>query len=270
MTLALIGCGKMGGALLRGWLAQEGQERITVLEPGLLPDFVDHPRVTHVQTIDDFLKAAPPEGLVLAVKPQVMAGVCESLRPAVGPETLVISIAAGRTIESFHRIFGAAQPVIRAMPNTPAAIGKGMSVAVASASVTQAQKARAEALLRVTGRLEWVEDEGLMDAVTAVSGSGPAYVFALIEALAQGGVQAGLHPDLAMTLARQTVIGAAALAGIEANTPARTLRQNVTSPGGTTEAALEVLLSGEEGLNSLLARAVAAAVNRGRELGRKI
>lgn len=268
MTLALVGCGKMGGALLRGWLARGGDEVFDVLEPGDLPGFAMDPRVNHFKTTADFVEKVRPEALFLAVKPQVMDPACEALRAAVGPQTLIVSIAAGRTIESFRRIFGADQPVIRAMPNTPAAIGKGMTVAVASTGVSEVQKARAGAWLGVTGRLEWVADEALMDAVTAVSGSGPAYVFALIETLAQAGESAGLDPSLSMILARQTIIGAAALAESDPGTPAESLRQNVTSPGGTTQAALEVLLE-KTALPDLMIRTVAAAVARGQALGQK-
>lgn len=266
MTLALIGCGKMGGALLRGWLAGGETEIFDVLEPGDLPDFARSSRVNHFRTGPDFLARARPDVLVLAVKPQVMDTVCQTLSSATGPETLIISIAAGRTIESLRRIFRPGQTIVRAMPNTPAAIGKGATVAVASAGMTASQRAKAQGVLGVTGRFAWIEDEGLMDAVTAVSGSGPAYVFAQIEALAQAGEAAGLAPALAMSLARQTVIGAAALAEAEPDTPAQALRHAVTSPGGTTQAALEVLLA-EEGLGALMTRAVAAAVARGRELG---
>lgn len=267
MNTALVGCGKMGGALLHGWLAQGVESSFDVLEPGGLPDFVCGASLRSFASAGDFVAHSRPDVLVLAVKPQVMDAVCASLVPAVGPRTLIVSIAAGRTIASFQKIFGAGQPVVRAMPNTPASIGKGMTVAVAGPGVSSAFRDRAERLLSVTGKFAWVEDEGLMDAVTAVSGSGPAYVFALIEVLARAGVQAGLPDALAADLARQTVIGAAGLAESEAQTSAETLRRNVTSPGGTTQAALDVLLA-PDGLDLLFGRAVAAAVARGQALGR--
>jgi pyrroline-5-carboxylate reductase len=266
MTRALIGCGKMGGALLRGWLARGVPGPFTVVEPGELPEGCVRSDVRHVRTVQALEADPAPDTLVLAVKPQTMQAVCESLRSVVGPRTLVVSIAAGWTVESFRQIFGPAQSVVRAMPNTPAAIGKGMTVAVASPGTTPEQRRAADELLGVTGHLEWIEDEGLMDAVTAVSGSGPAYVFALIETLARAGAGAGLDPALAMRLARQTVVGAAGLAEQEPERSAQALREAVTSPGGTTQAALEVLLA-QDALPSLMARTVAAALARGRALG---
>lgn len=271
MTIALIGCGKMGSALLRGWLDRGVPGPFAVLEPGDLPPALracaDAGKVSHLREAAALGKGPPPEVMVLAVKPQIMDAVCETLRPALGPGTLILSIAAGRTLASFHRLFGADRPVVRAMPNTPAAIGKGVTVAVASEGVPADRRAAATRLLEVTGPLEWVEDEGLMDAVTAVSGSGPAYVFALIEVLAAAGARAGLPTDLAMRLARQTVIGAAALAEADSATPAADLRRAVTSPGGTTAAALEVLLAADGGLQPLFDRAINAAVARSRTLG---
>lgn len=257
-VITLIGCGKMGGAMLRGWIKAEIAERIFVIEPSGLPgEFKNSSQVT--------LTAALPscDAFVLAVKPQMMNDICAALHPA--PGALALSIAAGPKIANFEKHFGAQHPIIRAMPNTPAAIAMGITVAVANPHVAPEQKALADALLHSIGAVEWIEDESLMDAVTALSGSGPAYVFHLIEAMAEAGEAAGLPAGFAMTLARQTVIGSAALAASEPGTPAATLRQNVTSPGGTTAAALGVLMDGGA-MTELFKKAIAKATARSREL----
>lgn len=261
--VVLIGCGKMGGAMLRGWISSGIKPQdISVLEPqGIAQEFLS--AGVHVFTPN----TPPPDVAVLAVKPQVMNDVCASIKSTIAPQTLILSIAAGKSIATFENLFGAAQPIIRAMPNTPAAIGKGITVAVTNKNVTTAQKETAHKLLCTTGRVEWVEDESLMDAVTALSGSGPAYVFLLIETLAKAGERTGLPADLAMSLARQTVIGSAALAETDATTSTTILRQNVTSPNGTTEAALKVLMD-ETGIQPLFDRALAAATDRSRELSK--
>ena len=271
LNIALVGCGKMGSAMLRGWLDAGIGGRIHVLEPQGLPpgfgDFTPNP-VDCCTSAEDFARAASGADVyVLAVKPQIMEEVCRSIAAAVPREALVLSIAAGQTIESFQRRFGESQAIVRAMPNTPAAIGKGITVAVANGHVSDNQRGQADALLRATGQVEWVDDENLLDAVTALSGSGPAYIFLLIDTLAKAGEKAGLPADLAMKLARQTVIGSAALAESEPDTPAETLRRNVTSPGGTTAAALKVLMDAGE-LQNLFDRAIEAARDRGRELSR--
>ena len=265
-TIALVGCGKMGAALLRGWVKANIARNIDVIEPNGLPqEFADRSIVCH-STPEDYIRSGQKADiLVMAVKPQIMNDVCDSLKPAVGPEALILSIAAGQRIAVFERHFGASQPVIRTMPNTPAAIGRGITVAVANAHVTDAQKRQADRMLQATGLVEWIGDEALLDAVTALSGSGPAYVFLLIEALAKAGTRAGLPADMSVRLARQTVIGAAALAEADGGTDAATLRQNVTSPGGTTEAALRVLMR-ENGLEALMIEAVKAATDKSRAL----
>lgn len=268
--LALIGCGKMGSAILRGWLAAGERGKILVLDPAGLPPELGHlPLITYFKSTSEFVKAATaekPEVFILAVKPQVMEAACKSIAPAVSRESLILSIAAGQAITNFEKRFSPAQPVVRAMPNTPAAIGKGITVAVAGKNVSAAQKKTADEILRSTGALEWIDDEELLDAVTALSGSGPAYVFLLMDTLASAGMQAGLPADLAAKLARQTVIGAAALAESEPGTDAAQLRKNVTSPGGTTEAALKILMNGP--LQEIFDTALAAATARGRELSR--
>ncbi len=267
-SLALVGCGKMGGALLQGWIARNTASHYYVLDPAGLPEAFDSHTPGLITFFDNpalFAAARPAAPVwVMAVKPQIMDEVCETIRKAVAPETLILSIAAGQSIAGFQRRFGAAQPVIRAMPNLPAAIGAGITVVCPAARVSAAQKTRAQELLTAVGAVEWIADENLLDAVTALSGSGPAYVFLLIETLTAAGRDLGLAPDLAAKLARQTVIGSALLAQAD-NAEAATLRQNVTSPGGTTEAALKVLMA-EKGLSWLLAEALEAAARRSREL----
>lgn len=258
----LAGCGKMGGALLRGWISAALQIRLSVIEP----HDITIPNVTHFRTIEDASTALrDADTVILAVKPQVMADVCARIAPLTRRETLFLSIAAGQSLSTLEKHLGENRPIIRAMPNTPAAIGKGMTACVANAQVTADQKKLAAQLLETAGRVEWLDHESLMDAVTALSGSGPAYLFYLMEVMAESGRKIGLPENLATILARQTVIGAAALAETDPDTAAATLRQNVTSPGGTTEAALKILMDGR--MQSLFDDALRAARDRGRELG---
>jgi len=263
-TVVLAGAGKMGGAMLAGWLAQGlDAGRVVVIEPQ--PS--DEIRALAAKGIR--LNPSPKDvgavaTLVVALKPQSFREAGPDLKPLAGPATLVVSIMAGTTIAAIETVCGSI--VVRAMPNTPAAIGRGITVAVASNSVSADQRAVADALLRATGSVEWVDDESLMDAVTAVSGSGPAYVFLLAEELARAGVEAGLPPDLATRLARETVAGSGELLH-RSELASATLRQNVTSPGGTTAAALEVLMA-KDGMQPLLTRAVAAATRRSKELAK--
>jgi pyrroline-5-carboxylate reductase len=262
-TLALAGAGKMGSAMLDGWVARGlDPARVVVLDP--------QPSLQVARYGSQGLRLNPnraafvADAIIVAVKPQVAAEVLPELAPLVGPRTVVVSIMAGRTLGFLQSAFPPATAVVRAMPNTPAAIGRGITVAVGNAHVTPAQTELADLLLAATGAVEWITDEVYMDAVTAVSGSGPAYVFLLTEALARAGVVAGLPEPLAEKLARLTVAGSGELLN---NTPeeAATLRQNVTSPGGTTAAALAVLMA-DDGFGSLMERAVAAATKRSREL----
>ncbi|OFW99476.1 MAG: pyrroline-5-carboxylate reductase, partial [Alphaproteobacteria bacterium RIFCSPHIGHO2_12_FULL_45_9] len=204
--------------------------------------------------------------IILAVKPQVMADVANSIKHLITPTTLILSIAAGKTISFYESIFGTTTVIVRAMPNTPALVAKGMTVLCGNDATSELQAQLSMNLMASVGDVEWIDDETLMDAVTAVSGSGPAYVFHLIEAMTEAGVAAGLTPALSEKLARQTVIGAASLAESENTIPAATLRQNVTSPGGTTEAALKILMSDKNGLADLMTRAILAAQKRGKEL----
>jgi pyrroline-5-carboxylate reductase len=258
----LAGAGKMGGAMLAGWLARGlPLARAAVIEPTPGEDIraLGRKGLRLNPAADEIAALA---ALVIAVKPQTFADASAALRGFIGSNTLIVSIMAGKTIAAITQACGGT--VVRAMPNTPAAIGRGMTVAVAARDVSDAQRIIADRLLAATGSVEWVADEALMDAVTAVSGSGPAYVFLLAEELAHAGVAAGLPAALAMRLARETIAGSGELMHRAADEPAK-LRQNVTSPGGTTAAALEVLM-GEDGLRQLMTRAVAAATRRSREL----
>ncbi|GGF08207.1 pyrroline-5-carboxylate reductase [Aliidongia dinghuensis] len=261
----LVGCGKMGGALLAGWLKGGAVDRAVAVDPGPGPDvFAGDARVTVCRSGLDLPAGFAPDVVVIAVKPQMMADAAPVYRDIVQRGAVVLSIAAGKTIAHFEDLYGAATPVVRAMPNTPAAIGRGISVAVPNARVTPAQRALCDRLLQAGGAVEWVDDEALIDVVTATSGGGPAYVFLLIESLAAAGVAAGLPADLAMKLARTTVSGAGELARQSSET-AEQLRKNVTSPNGTTQAALGVLMA-EGGVPDLMVRAIAAATRRSREL----
>jgi pyrroline-5-carboxylate reductase len=262
--LALVGAGKMGGAMLEGWLALGLDPRnVVVIEPQPSPEMI--------ALSQKGIALNPPAGavsniatVVLAVKPQVASEVMPGVAALVEPGTLVLSIMAGKTLGFLQSAMPRAA-IVRAMPNTPAAIGRGITVAVPNAAVTAEQKQRAHDLLAASGAVEWIADESLMDAVTAVSGSGPAYVFLLAEALARAGVVAGLPEGLAATLARETVAGAGELLH-RSSLDAATLRKNVTSPAGTTAAALDVLLRDDGGLDPLMRDAVAAATKRSREL----
>jgi pyrroline-5-carboxylate reductase len=261
-TIALAGAGKMGGAMLTGWLAGGlDARRVVVIEP--MPSAEINALVTKGIRLNP-KDASAIETLVIAVKPQSFREAGAALKSHVAPATLVVSIMAGTTIRSLQEVCGGA--AVRAMPNTPAAIGRGITVAVAAGNVSAAQRATADALLRATGAVEWVDDEGLMDAVTAVSGSGPAYIFLLAEELARAGVAAGLPEPLATKLARETVAGSGELLN-RSDLPFAALRQNVTSPGGTTAAALEVLM-GKDGMQQLMTRAIAAATARSKELAK--
>jgi pyrroline-5-carboxylate reductase len=262
-TVVLAGAGKMGGAMLTGWLAQ-GLDvgRVAVIDP--YPS--DEMKALAARGLR--LNPAPGEigrvaALVIAVKPQMFREAGPVLRSIAG-SSLVVSIMAGATIKSISDLCGG--KVVRAMPNTPAAIGRGITVAVAAPDVSDGQRAMTDALLRATGAVEWIEDETLMDAVTAVSGSGPAYVFLLAEELARAGVAAGLPIELATRLARDTVSGSGELLH-RSDLESATLRKNVTSPGGTTAAALDVLMA-SDGLQPLMTRAIAAATARSKELAK--
>jgi pyrroline-5-carboxylate reductase len=260
----LVGAGKMGGALLDGWLSLGLEPRkLAVFEPQPSPEIAEH-AIKGLRLNPD-LATVQAAAIVIAVKPQIAPEAIPALA-GLAERAVVVSIMAGRTLGFLERLLGAETAAVRAMPNTPAAIGRGITVAVANAKVTAAQRDLADRLLAATGSVEWVQDEGLLDAVTAVSGSGPAYVFLLAESLAHAGVKVGLPAELAEKLARETVAGAGELLHRSRLDPG-ILRERVTSPGGTTAAALDVLI-GADGLGGLLERAVAAATRRSRELDR--
>lgn len=260
----LVGCGKMGSAMLNGWLERGiAPAGIVVVEPGRTARDAFAPKgVTVVETADAIDRTFTPDVVVLAVKPQVM----EAVAPAYAKykDSVFLSIAAGKPIAFFAGLLGGVA-IVRAMPNTPAAVRAGITVCVPNAKVDAARRAACQILLEAVGEVAWTEDESLMDAVTAVSGSGPAYVFLLAEVMAKAGVAAGLPADLATRLARATVSGSGDLLRASADSSEQ-LRINVTSPGGTTAAALAVLMQDGKGFTELMTDAVAAATRRGKEL----
>lgn len=259
--LVILGCGKMGSALLQGWLAGGlPAEAVHVFDPA--PS--DWLRAQGVRLNGDL--PADPAVVLIAVKPQMMQAALPRLQGYGGGATLFISVAAGTRISAYEAVLGGATPVVRTMPNTPAAVGRGITAICGNGFATPDHLDTAQALMSAVGAVVRLDGEHQMDAVTAVSGSGPAYVFHLIEALAAAGAAQGLSSDTAMQLARATVCGAGELA-YRAQDSAAQLRINVTSPGGTTAAALAVLMDPETGFPALLARAVQAAADRGRELG---
>lgn len=284
----VIGAGKMGGAILSAWLESVGLESdrlesdgldggdeqgvpggldpasVFVEDPGAAEDVLDllakfdiHPKLRH-----DLPR--PPGLVMLAVKPQVMEAVLLDLAKRIGPSTLVYSIVAGKTLDDLAKHLPGGTAIVRAMPNTPVMVAAGMTALISNGHVTESQRLRLERLVAGTGQVVWLEDESQMDAVTAVSGSGPAYVYYLTECLAAAGQRQGLPEKIAMQLARATVSGAGAMMDA-LETDASVLRQNVTSKGGTTAAALDVLMA-DDGLAPLMDNAIAAATRRSKEL----
>ncbi len=261
--IVLLGCGKMGGAMLKGWLsAGLSPEAVHVRDPKPGDELTR--LAGEGLHLNEDLPAAPAM-LLVAVKPQMMGDALPEVAALGGGDTVVLSIAAGTTIATFEEVFGAETPVIRAMPNTPAAIGKGITAIIGNPHVSETHLEMAEEVLSAIGQTVRLDEEEQMNAVTGVSGSGPAYVFHMIEALAEAGTAEGLAPELAMQLAIATVSGAGQLAEAGEDT-AEQLRINVTSPNGTTQAGLEVLMDDKGGLRELMRRTVAAAAARSREL----
>lgn len=261
--ILLVGCGKMGSALLAGWLGRGiAATDVVVVEPNPVTDLPAG--IRQVKEAAAVPADFQPGIVMLAVKPQAMDQVAPAYARYVESGACFLSIAAGKTIATLNRLLGGKAAIIRSMPNTPAAVGAGITVGCANAAVTVEQRRACQALLEAVGEVGWVEDEDLIDAVTAVSGSGPAYVFWLAECLAAAGVKAGLDSELAARLARATVAGSGLLMQQSAETPTQ-LRKNVTSPNGTTQAALDVLMA-PDGLAPLMERAVAAAARRSKEL----
>lgn len=260
----LVGCGKMGSALLAGWLERGiDPAGLVVVDPGpSARQLFASKGVTVVDAVEAVDSAYHPDVVLLAVKPQVMAGVAPAYARFAG--AVFLSIAAGKPLSFFQSLLGEAA-VVRAMPNTPAAVRSGITVCVPNAKVDAPSRAVCQSLLEAVGEVAWIDDEGLMDTVTALSGSGPAYVFLLAEVMAGAGIKAGLPPDLATRLARATVSGSGDLLRHSPES-AEQLRVNVTSPGGTTAAALAVLMAEGTGFQDLMNAAVAAAARRGKEL----
>jgi pyrroline-5-carboxylate reductase len=257
--LLLVGLGKMGGAMLAGW-REQGVERVVAVDPALPP--APGPEVTVIGDAGDIPAGFAPSAVVLAIKPQLAAATL----PAYAPlrDVVFLSIMAGRSLAGMRACLGADAPIVRAMPNTPAAVRQGITVACAGPGVSAEQRALCDRLLGAIGAVAWVADEALLDPVTAVSGSGPAYVFLLAELLERAALEQGIPPDLARLLARRTVSGAGALLAASEQDAAE-LRRAVTSPGGTTQAALAVLMASDAWPASL-PRAVAEATRRSREL----
>jgi len=258
--LVLLGCGKMGSAMLAGWIANGlNPSSVYVVDP-YPSDWV----LAQGVHVNEELPAKPALVLI-AVKPQMMQAALPTLQVMGGGETVFLSVAAGISIRTYEDILGANSPILRAMPNTPAAIGQGITALIGNAVSTADHIDLAHALLSAIGEVVDLDSESQMDAVTGVSGSGPAYVFYMIDVLAKAGEAQGLSPDLAMQLAKATVAGAGALAKASEETPEQ-LRINVTSPNGTTQAGLEVLMDQNAGLPRLISGTVAAATMRSKEL----
>ena len=264
--LLLVGSGKMGTALLGGWLDHGlAKEDVLVVEPAAAGrDAVSALGVKAISGAEHIPEGTAFRAVIFAVKPQMMTDVLPGYRDVIAGGAVVISIAAGTGIGRFEDVFGASTSIVRAMPNTPAAIGKGATALFANPRVDEPQHDLAEALMAAVGEVHWLEDEEQMHMVTAMSGGGPAYVFLMIETLAQAGIAGGLPEALAWPMARATVTGSGALAAASEE-PAAVLRKNVTSPGGTTQAALEVLMD-DEGVQPLFDRALRAASERSRQL----
>ena len=260
--ILLVGCGRMGGAMLAGW-RERGLAPSVAVDPAPEAARLAGADLQVVAAADAIPPGFAPAAVVLAIKPQAAAASLPAYAGRVG-SAVVLSIMAGRTIGGIRALLGSAAAVVRAMPNTPAAIRQGVTVACPGPGVTPAQRALCGTLLDAIGAVAWVDDEALLDPVTAVSGSGPAYVFLLAELLEQAAVEQGIPPDLARLLARQTVAGSGALLAASAD-DAAALRRAVTSPGGTTERALEVLMA-PAAWPAALSRAVAAATQRSRDL----
>lgn len=263
--ILLVGCGNMGFAMLQGWLGKPGMTFHVVEPEDDLRQRAQDAGVAVYDAADRLPAGLAPELVFLAVKPQVMSDVAPQYQSLAGGHATFVSVAAGVTIATLASLLPGLTPIIRCMPNTPAAIGRGMLVSTANDHVGEAARRLADDLLAASGKSAWIDDDGLMDAVTAISGSGPAYLFHFIECLEKAAVSLGLAPELAGELALQTVAGAGELAA-RSETPPSVLREQVTSPGGTTAAALGVLMA-DRALETLMVKAATAARDRGVELG---
>ncbi len=263
-ALLLLGCGKMGGAMLSGWLEQGLDPATVVVEPNDAAVAGFAGRVRHVRAIAEIPAGFAPAAAILATKPQEAPTALPALAPMAGPGSVFLSIMAGRTVAGMAALLGPAARIVRAMPNTPAAVRQGFTVSFAGPGVDAAQRDLCDRLLSAIGEAAWVDEEALLDPVTAVSGGGPAYVFLLAEVMEQAAISQGVPGDLARRMARATVAGSGALLAASQE-DAATLRRNVTSPKGTTERALAVLMR-EEAWPALMREAIAAATARSREL----
>lgn len=264
LNITVIGCGKMGTALIHGWVKKSLANQIDIIDPEDLPDSLNGcESVFHVKQMAE-AELIRTDIVVLCVKPQIMDIVCAGLKDFLPTNVPVLSIAAGKDLQYFENQLSDQTPIIRTMPNLPATIGKGMTALIANDKTTEDQRGIATMLMGACGEIIWINDESLMDAVTAVSGSGPAYVFHMAEAMASAGEKLGFTPEQAMTLARQTIIGSAALLESSEDISAAQLREAVTSKGGTTQAALEILMDGQ--FQDALDKSILAAYKRGKEL----
>ena len=267
--LVLVGAGKMGGAMLEGWLASGLKPSDVIVQDPAPPPEITALLVKHgvmrVAQLADAKLDTPPAVILMAVKPQIMDDVFPAVAPLAGPDTVTLSIAAGKTVASFEQHLAPERAVVRTIPNTPAAVGRGITVCVSNAHATAKHRDVCTQLLSAIGEVGWVDDESLIDVATAVSGSGPAYVFLLAECLAKAGIAQGLDAALAARLAEATVAGSGELMR-QSDLPPATLRENVTSPNGTTYAALQVLMADADGLGQLMHQAIDAATKRSREL----
>jgi pyrroline-5-carboxylate reductase len=265
-AIVLLGAGRMGGALLKGWIASKKFPSIHVIEPNPSKAIATLAKRKKILLSKEFDPTVRPRAVVIALKPQIIKSEAALLRQIGTSGPLVVSVAAGITTDFLRRGMGPKSAIVRTVPNTPGAIGKGITALYAPAATANSDRTLARALMAPLGETLWFDDESALDAVTALSGSGPAYVFLLVEALTEAAIAQGLKPDIAAQLARQTVIGAGALLEADKRFPEE-LRRDVTSPSGTTEAALKVLMD-RDGLEALMTRAVDAAAKRSRELGR--
>ncbi len=264
-NIALIGYGKMGGAMHRGWLEENFPADYHIISPSQNNETINNTHYYNDITQERTQKAIMScDVVLLCVKPQVMQDVCNSYKPYINHESLIISVAAGITLNTYESIFSKKQAIIRAMPNTPCSIGKGVTGIVANDHCEKSHVDRAMTLLGVSGDVHLVDSDDAIDRLSAISGSGPAYVFYLVELLTQAGVHNGIPPELAETLARSTVIGASSLLESDLKLSAAALRRNVTSPAGTTEAALNHLMDGR--IQEVFDDALAAAIARAKEL----
>ncbi len=264
-SILFVGAGKMGGAILAG-LLEEGvaPSQVTVQDPSPAEEIKEFLSKYEIEIVSQAAEDSKPSIVILCVKPQIMDKILPGISKLIDSNTIIISVAAGKKLSNFEAVLGIDKPIVRAMPNTPAAIGRAMTVLCANKKVSIQKREIVTNLMSAIGETAWTENEDDMDAVTAVSGSGPAYIFWLTECMAQAGIKAGLSEELAKQLARTTVSGAAELMRHSELEPSQ-LRENVTSPNGTTAAALEVLM-GDEGLQPILDKAIAAAAKRSKEL----